>query len=64
VVKLVHPDGLAERETKGLDPGEYNTLIAQGFMTKEQLKAEQDADKARLAALKEADSADPAKAQG
>jgi hypothetical protein len=63
VTKLVHPDG-GERETKGLTAAELNTLTALGYMTKEQLKIEQDADKARLAALKEADSADPAKAQG
>jgi hypothetical protein len=63
VTKLVHPDG-GERETKGLTAGELNTLTALGYVTKEQAKADADADKARLAALKEADSADLTKAQG
>jgi hypothetical protein len=60
MVKLIHPDSGHEVDTKGMEIGEYNTKIAQGYATKDQLKAREAADKEELAKLKAADKVDPA----
>ncbi len=60
MVKLIHADSGHEIETRGMDPGEYNSYVARGYATKEQLAARKTADKEAAQALKAADKVDPA----